>query len=116
MGRLVAQQLTKSLGQNFIIDNRPGAANIIATEIVAKAPPDGYTLLIGTSSTFVTNPLIYAKLPYSEKDFEAISIISHAPLIAIQQQIADLGAEVIGTPRRKSARKSCASARSGEGS
>ena len=81
MGRLIAQQLTKSLGQNFIIDNRPGAANIIATEIVAKAPPDGYTLLIGTSSTFVTNPLIYAKLPYSEKDFEAISIISHAPLI-----------------------------------
>ena len=48
MGRLVAQQLTKSLGQNFIVDNRPGAANIIATEIMAKAPQDSYALLIGS--------------------------------------------------------------------
>jgi putative tricarboxylic transport membrane protein len=81
MGRLVAQQLTKSLGQNFIIDNRPGAANIIATEIVAKSPPDGYTLLIAATGTFVTNPLVYAKLSYSEKDFETISIVADAPFI-----------------------------------
>jgi tripartite-type tricarboxylate transporter receptor subunit TctC len=81
IGRLVVQQFAKSLGQNFINDSRPGAANIIATEIVAKAPADGYTLLLGTGSTFVTNPLIYAKLSYSDKDFEPISIISHAPLI-----------------------------------
>ena len=81
MGRLIAVQLTKSLGQNFVNDNRPGAANIIATEIGAKAPPDGYTLLLGTGGTFVTNVLIYTKLPYSEKDFEPISILSDAPLI-----------------------------------
>lgn len=81
MGRLIGQQLTKSFGQNFVNDNRPGAANIIATEIGAKAPPDGYTLLLGTGGTFVTNVLIYAKLPYSEKDFEPISILSDAPLI-----------------------------------
>jgi tripartite-type tricarboxylate transporter receptor subunit TctC len=81
IGRLISQQLTKSLGQNFIVDNRPGAANIIATEIVAKAPPDGYTLLVGTTGTFVTNPLVYAKLPYSDRDFDMISIVADAPFI-----------------------------------
>jgi tripartite-type tricarboxylate transporter receptor subunit TctC len=81
IARILAQQLTKSLGQNFINDNRPGAANIIATEIVAKSPPDGYTLLIAATGTFVTNPLVYAKLSYSEKDFETISIVADAPFI-----------------------------------
>ena len=73
--------MSKSLGQTFIIDNRPGAANIIATEIAAKAPPDGYTLLIAATGTFVTNPLLYAKLPYSINDFETISIVADAPFI-----------------------------------
>jgi len=81
IGRVLAQPLTKSLGQNFIIDNRPGAANIIATEVAAKAPPDGYTLLIGTTGTFITNPLVYAKLPYSIKDFETISNVVDAPFV-----------------------------------
>ncbi|HYH43496.1 MAG TPA: tripartite tricarboxylate transporter substrate binding protein, partial [Burkholderiales bacterium] len=81
IGRLVAQQLTKSLGQNFITENRPGAANIIATEVAAKAPPDGYTLLVAATGTFVTNPLVYAKLSYSDKDFETITIVADAPFI-----------------------------------
>ena len=81
IGRLFGQQLTKALGQNFITDNRPGAANIIATEIAAKSPPDGYTLLIAATGTFVTNPLVYAKLSYSDKDFERISIVADAPFI-----------------------------------
>jgi tripartite-type tricarboxylate transporter receptor subunit TctC len=81
IGRLVGQQLTKSLGQNFITENRPGAANIIATEVAAKAPPDGYTLLIAATGTFVTNPLVYAKLPYSDKDFDTITILADAPFI-----------------------------------
>ena len=81
IGRVLAQPLTKSLGQTFIIDNRSGAANIIATEVVAKSPPDGYTLLIGTTGTFITNPLVYAKLPYSIKDFETISNVVDAPFV-----------------------------------
>jgi tripartite-type tricarboxylate transporter receptor subunit TctC len=81
IGRVLAQPLTKSLGQNFIIDNRPGAANIIATEVAAKAPADGYTLLIGTTGTFITNPLVYAKLPYSIKDFETVSNVVDAPFV-----------------------------------
>lgn len=96
MGRLIAMELTKTFGQNFVTDNRPGAATIIATEIGARAYPDGYTLLLGTSGTFVTNVLIYTKLPYSEKDFEPISVLSDAALIltvnpAVQAQtVADL--------------------------
>ncbi|MBC7779966.1 MAG: tripartite tricarboxylate transporter substrate binding protein [Proteobacteria bacterium] len=81
ISRILMQEVSKSLGQTFIIDNRPGAANIIATEIAAKAPADGYTLLIAATGTFVTNPLIYAKLPYSLKDFETISIVADAPFI-----------------------------------
>jgi tripartite-type tricarboxylate transporter receptor subunit TctC len=81
ISRILAQELAKSMGQNFLVDNRPGAANIIATEIAAKAKPDGYTLLIAATGTFVTNPLIYAKLPYSIRDFEPISIVADAPFI-----------------------------------
>lgn len=81
IGRVLTQPLTKSFGQTFLVDNRPGAANIIATEVVAKAPADGYTLLIGTTGTFITNPLVYAKLPYSIKDFETISNVVDAPFV-----------------------------------
>ena len=81
IGRLIGQQFGKAFGQNFLTDNRPGAANIIATEIVAKSPPDGYTLLVAATGTFVTNPLVYAKLPYADKDFDTIAIIADAPFI-----------------------------------
>lgn len=88
IGRVLAQPLSKSLGQNFVVDNRPGAANIIATELVAKSPADGYTLLIGTTGTFVTNPLVYLKLPYSIKDFEPISnAVEAAFLLAVHPSI-----------------------------
>ncbi len=88
IGRVIAQPLSKSFGQNFVIDNRPGAANIIATEVAAKSPPDGYTLLIGTTGTFITNPLVYAKLPYSIKDFETISNVADAAfLLAVHPSV-----------------------------
>jgi tripartite-type tricarboxylate transporter receptor subunit TctC len=83
IGRIVAQQFSKSFGQNVINDNRPGGSNIIATEIVQKSPPDGYTLLVSVTGTFVTNPLVFAKLPYGDRDFETISIIADAPFILI---------------------------------
>lgn len=61
--RTVAQKLGASLGQSVIVDNRPGAATIIGTEIVAKSPPDGYTWLI-VSNGITINPSVYKKLPY----------------------------------------------------
>ncbi len=81
IGWLVGAQFSKIFGQNFMTDNGPVAANIIATEIVAKSPPDGYTLLVAATGTFVTNPLVYAKLPYADPDFETIAIVAGAPFI-----------------------------------
>jgi tripartite-type tricarboxylate transporter receptor subunit TctC len=71
--RLYAQRLTESLGQSFFVENRPGAGGTIATDLLAKAPPDGHTL-IGLSVTHSINPSLYSKLPYdSIKSFAAVS-------------------------------------------
>jgi len=81
IGRLIQQELTKNLGQTFIVDNRPGAANIIATELAAKSTPDGYSLLVGATGSFVTNPLMYKKLSYAVSDFIPITMVADAPFI-----------------------------------
>ena len=74
VGRPVAQKLSELLGQSVVVDNRGGAGGIIATMIVAQAPPDGYTLLLGTSSGMVINPLLQSKLPYDAfRDFAPVS-------------------------------------------
>jgi tripartite-type tricarboxylate transporter receptor subunit TctC len=73
VGRIVAQSVSASLGQQFVIDNRGGAAGTIGTEVVAKSPPDGYTILV-TSATHLGNAHIYKKLPYDPlKDFVGVS-------------------------------------------
>ena len=69
VARVVAAQLQAQLGQPFVVENRPGANGIVGADVVAKAPPDGYTLLV-YSSGFVINPFIHKSLPYdTEKDF-----------------------------------------------
>ena len=84
IARLIGQQLGKSLGQTFVVDNRPGASNIIGTEIVAKAQPDGYTLVLGTTGPLAMNPLLYAKLPYdSIKDFAPISNVANSAFVLV---------------------------------
>ena len=83
VGRIIAESLGKRLGQQFVVDNRPGASGIIATEITVKAPPDGYTLLLVTTS-FGVNPGLYKKLSYDPlTDLAPITHIAYAPQILV---------------------------------
>jgi tripartite-type tricarboxylate transporter receptor subunit TctC len=80
LGRLISQKLGEDLGQQIIVENRPGANTIIGAQAVAKAKPDGYTLLMAIDGTLVMNPFLYSKLPYDPfKDFEPISLIAQVP-------------------------------------
>ena len=82
IGRLVAQKLSDVLKQAVIIDNRPGAAAIIAHEAVKAAAPDGYTLLIGSNGSLAVNPTLFRQLPYDPlNDFEPISTLAGAPFV-----------------------------------
>ena len=81
VARAAAKKLQDSLGQPVIVDNKAGAAGIIGSEIVAKAPPDGYTLVVGSSGTMAINPSLYSKLPYHPlKDFQPVSMLAVVPL------------------------------------
>ncbi len=80
LGRVMADQFTKALGQQVIVDNRPGAGGTIGADYAAKAAPDGYTLLMSTISTHIIAPVIYPKLPYDPiKDFAPIANLGLTP-------------------------------------
>jgi tripartite-type tricarboxylate transporter receptor subunit TctC len=80
--RVMLPELSKGLGQPVVVENQPGAQSIIAAEAVAKAAPDGYTLLMGPSGPMTINPATYSKLRYSpQRDFAPISMICSFPLI-----------------------------------
>jgi tripartite-type tricarboxylate transporter receptor subunit TctC len=84
VARLVSQKLTEMWKQQVIVDNRPGASTIIGTEAVAKAAPDGYTLLI-TASTHVSNALLFSNLPYdSVKDFAPVATLYKAEFVLVE--------------------------------
>ena len=76
LGRIVAQYLTEAWGQQVIVDNKTGAGGNVGAELVAKAPPDGYTLLLGTVGTAVTNQYLYKAMPYdSMKSFAPVALV-----------------------------------------
>ena len=108
-GRVLARQLEAQLGQPIVVDNRGGANGILGVDIVAKAVPDGYTLL-DTSFSFVVNPSIYRKLPYdTEKDFIPITnfamglgyVLTAHPSLPVQS-VRDLIAHAKKAPLRYS--------------
>ena len=82
--RTVSPKLSDELGQQFIIDNRPGAATIIGADLVAKSPADGYTLLLGDNSTYAVNSSLYKKMPYDAlKDFSPITLTARFALVLV---------------------------------
>jgi tripartite-type tricarboxylate transporter receptor subunit TctC len=82
--RIVGQALSERLGQPVIIENRPGAGGNLAAEAAAKADPDGYTLLMATSTTFATNPSLYKNLPFDvQTDFAPITLTAFIPNLLV---------------------------------
>jgi len=84
IARLVAERLSAALGQQVVVENRPGAGGVVGSEIVAKSAPDGYTLIMGNAGSHGINAAVYSKLPYDIlKDFAPVSQIAVAPNIFV---------------------------------
>ncbi|HKU48299.1 MAG TPA: tripartite tricarboxylate transporter substrate binding protein [Burkholderiales bacterium] len=84
IARVIGERLAAGLGQPFVIENRPGAATLLGAQIVAKAEPDGYTLLMATSTTLAINASLYKSLPYDPvKDFAPISLAIQHPFVLL---------------------------------
>ena len=84
MARTVADKMSRTLGQQVVVENKPGAGGNIATRQAAKAAPDGYTLVIGGTGTLAVNPTLYANAGYDpRKDFAPIGLIGSSALIVL---------------------------------
>ena len=84
IARLLGTKLADRLGKPFVVDNRPGASSILGTSEVAKAAPDGYTLLVGGASSFATGPALRKSPPYDPpKDFRPLALIGHVPFVLV---------------------------------
>lgn len=82
--RLIGRKLGENMGQQFVVDNRAGASGIIGCEAVARAAPDGYTLLMGTTGTHTTNPAVFSRLPYDPlRDFAPVSLVAESPFLLL---------------------------------
>ncbi|MBL8384724.1 MAG: tripartite tricarboxylate transporter substrate binding protein [Burkholderiales bacterium] len=109
VARLIAPQITRATGQGVVVDNRGGANGFIACEAVAKAPPDGYTLLVTTGTTHAANPALFRKLPYDPvKDFVPITSFSNNAFVLVvapsfpANSVADLAALARANPGKYS--------------
>jgi tripartite-type tricarboxylate transporter receptor subunit TctC len=84
VGRAVAARLTELLGQQMVVDNRPGAGTVIASEMIARAAPDGYNLLFGTGGGTFLAPLILPKVPYDpQRDFAPVAMLVQSPQVLV---------------------------------
>ena len=82
--RALTQRIAKNTGWTFVVDNKPGAGGNIGAEQAAKAPPDGYTLVLGQTSNLAINPALYAKLPYDPlRDLSPVALLVSAPVVLV---------------------------------
>jgi tripartite-type tricarboxylate transporter receptor subunit TctC len=82
--RVIAQKLSEAVGQTFVVENRPGASGLIASEQVAKAPADGYTLMVGSQTTLAVAPALYRKFQLDvTKDLTGVAMVGISPLVAV---------------------------------
>lgn len=118
LARVLAQKLSESLGKQFVVDNRGGASGNIGSELVARAAPDGYTLL-AVSMTLVVNPFLFGKLPFdAERDFAPISLIGAAPLVLVTHPSVQVSSvqELIALAKKQPGRLNYASGGKGTNS
>jgi tripartite-type tricarboxylate transporter receptor subunit TctC len=118
IARTLSRKLTDSMGQQVIVDNRPGGAGIVAAVMVAKAPADGYTLFAGSISTLATNVSMHAKLPYDPiRDFAPVTVTTMSPyVLAVNTSVpAATLKEFIALAKSNARRFNYASAGSGGG-
>ena len=95
LGRLFAAKLGERMGQPFVVENRPGAGTMIGTEAAAKAPPDGYTILLSSIATHALAPNLYARVPYDPvRDFAPITLLGIAPTVLVVN--SELPAKSVG--------------------
>jgi tripartite-type tricarboxylate transporter receptor subunit TctC len=84
VGRAIAQKLTEAWGQSVVVENKPGAGGNIGADLVAKSPPDGYTVVMGALSTHAVNPSLYASMPYDAiRDFAPITLVAITPNVLV---------------------------------
>ena len=83
LARILAAGMAEKLGQAVIVDNRPGAATMLGADAVAKSPADGHTLLMATTSTLSTNPLMFRKMPFKVSDFRPVALTGLTPFVLV---------------------------------
>ena len=103
--RTLAQKMGESMGQSIVVDNKPGANGAIGIDLVAKSPPDGYTILLTDRGSLAVNPSLYAKLPYDPlKDFSYIGIATDGPYVLVVNP--KLNVKTVAGARRAGERRS----------
>lgn len=119
IARMLAAKLTEALGQSFIVDNKPGAAGIVAHESGKSAKPDGYTLLVGSTATLAVNPSLYRNLPYDPlRDFVPVALLISSPTYLIASPDLPVAGfrEFVTSARERPGKLSYASAGAGTSS
>ena len=115
LGRMIAERLRPILGQPMVVENRPGAGTLLGASVIAKSPPDGYSLLVATSSTLAISPSLYANPPAITSDFVGVAMIGSVSLFLVTRKDLKVNnlAELVEEMRQRPGKLNFASPGSG---